>query len=188
MTGTSTLNGLVITNNSFTSNSQSTFTKVPTLAHVFAPAWPLGTSNASDGTIYINPASSVADGNLISAAVGGAIKFLVDTEGDIYANNLILAGSTTSGATTIAGNLTVQDNTVLGDAATDLIKSDPLFLREVSNFFMDSRNSFAGGRGAVIDNNGDFARIENLLAFHLAEGVNCYAGSAVLADHEIKIS
>ncbi|HBB49602.1 TPA: hypothetical protein DEQ22_01620 [Candidatus Nomurabacteria bacterium] len=119
--GTTTLNGLVITNDTLTSNAQSTFTKVPTLAHIFDPNWPDGTSNASDGTIYINPASSVADGNLISAAVGDAIQFLVDAEGDIYANNLILSGSTTTGATTIAGNLTVQDNTTLGDAPTDAI-------------------------------------------------------------------
>ncbi len=121
VSGTSTLNGLVITNSLLTSNAQSTFTKVPTLAHVFTPSWPLGTSNASDGTVYINPASSIADGNLLSAAVGGSIKFLVDSEGDIYGNNLILTGSTSQGATTIAGNLTVQDNTTLGDAVTDSV-------------------------------------------------------------------
>ncbi len=121
VTGTTTLNGLTITNSVLTSNAQSTFTKVPTLAHVFAPSWPSGTSNASDGTIYINPASSIADGNLISAAVGGTIKFLVDAEGDVYAGNLILSGSTSTGATTIAGNLTVQDNTTFGDAITDTV-------------------------------------------------------------------
>src|SRR3990167_2119280 len=82
--GTSTLNGLTITNSLLTSNAQATFTKVPTLAHVFDPSWPSGTSNGADGTIYINPASSVADGNLLSAAVGNTIKFLVDAEGDIY--------------------------------------------------------------------------------------------------------
>ncbi len=119
--GTTTLNGLVITNSLLTSNAQSTFTKVPTLAHSFVPSWPSGTSNAADGTVYINPASSIADGNLLSAAVGGSIKFLVDSEGDIYGNNLILTGSTTTGATTISGNLTVQDNTVLGDAGTDTV-------------------------------------------------------------------
>ena len=117
--GTSTLNGLTITNSLLTSNAQATFTKVPTLAHVFDPSWPSGTSNGADGTIYINPASSVADGNLLSAAVGNTIKFLVDAEGDIYGGSLILTGSTTTGATTIAGNLTIQDNTTLGDATTD---------------------------------------------------------------------
>ena len=121
VTGTTTLNGLVITNSVLTSAAQSTFTKVPTLAHVFTPSWPSGTSNGSDGSIYINPASSIADGNLISAAVGGTIKFLVDAEGDVYAGNLILSGSTTTGATTIAGNLTVQDNVTFGDATTDTV-------------------------------------------------------------------
>ncbi len=119
--GTTTLNGLVITNNSFTSNSQATFTKVPTLAHSFTPSWPAGTSNGEDGTVYINPGSSVGDGNLLVAAVGGVAQFVVDAEGDVYANNLILSGSTSTGATTIAGNLTVQDSTVLGDASADTI-------------------------------------------------------------------
>ncbi|MBI2356208.1 MAG: helix-turn-helix domain-containing protein, partial [Candidatus Doudnabacteria bacterium] len=121
VSGTTTLNGLTITNSTFTATAQSTFTKVPTLAHVFSPSWPSGTSNASDGTVYINPASSIADGNLISAAVGGTIKFLVDAEGDVYGGNLILTGSTSSGSTTIAGNLTVQDSTTFGDASTDTV-------------------------------------------------------------------
>jgi hypothetical protein len=120
VSGNTTLNGLVLANDVFTSTAQSTFTKVPTLAHVFSP-WPSGTSNGDDGTIYINPSSSIADGNLISAAVGGNIKFLVDAEGDIYGGNLILSGSTSQGETTIAGNLTVQDNTVFGDASSDTV-------------------------------------------------------------------
>lgn len=95
-------------------------TRIPTLAHVFAPSWPSGTSNASDATIYINPASAAPDTNIFAAAVGGAVKFLVDAEGDVYANNLVLTGSTSQGATTIAGNLTVQDSSTLGDASSDL--------------------------------------------------------------------
>ena len=42
-------------------------------------------------------------------------------EGDVYGNNLILAGSTSTGATTIGRNLIVQDNTTLGDAVSDTI-------------------------------------------------------------------
>ncbi|MBI4276654.1 hypothetical protein HY629_02320 [Candidatus Uhrbacteria bacterium] len=94
--------------------------KAPSTAHVFS-AWPTGTSGVSDASLYINPASATADANLIGAAVAGTVKFLVDAEGDVYANNLILSGSTSSGATTIAGNLTVQDSTTFGDAATDTI-------------------------------------------------------------------
>ncbi|MBI2355862.1 MAG: hypothetical protein HYV13_01480, partial [Candidatus Doudnabacteria bacterium] len=120
VSGTTTLNGLTITNSTFTATAQSTFTKVPTLPHVFT-SFPAGTSNASDGTIYINPASSIADGNLISAAVGGTIKFLVDSEGDIYGNSLVLTGTTTQGTTQITANLTVQDSTTLGDASTDTV-------------------------------------------------------------------
>ncbi len=118
--GITTLNGLVIANDSITSNAQATFTKIPTLAHMFVPSWPAGTSNGADGTVYINPASSVGDGNLLVAAVGGAAQFVVDAEGDVYANNLILSGSTSTGATTISGNLVVQDNTTLGDALSDI--------------------------------------------------------------------
>jgi len=95
-------------------------TKTPTLAHTFT-TWPAGTSNVSNSSFYVNPATATADSNLIGAAVNGSVKFLVDAEGDIYGNNLILAGSTSTGATTIAGNLTVQDNTTLGDASTDTI-------------------------------------------------------------------
>ncbi len=121
VTGTTTLNGLVITNSTLTSNAQSTFTKAPTLGHSFLPSWPSGTSNGADATVYINPATSVGDGNLLVAAVGGVAQFVVDAEGDVYGKNLILSGSTTTGATTIAGNLVVQDNTTLGDALTDIV-------------------------------------------------------------------
>ncbi len=144
--GDTTLNGLTVTNNTLTSNAQATFTKAPTLAHVFVPSWPTGTSNAADGTIYINPASSVADGNLISAAVNGSIQFLVDAEGDIYGNNLVLSGSTTTGATTIAGNLTVQDSTQLGDAPTDQINVVGKF---ISNLSPNVDNTYDLGTSAL---------------------------------------
>ena len=120
VTGDSRVNGNFTVGGDTTTIGQLLSTRIPTLAHVFAPAWPLGTSNASDATIYINPASAGADTNIFAAAVNGAVKFLVDAEGDVYANNLVLAGSTSQGATTIAGNLTVQDNATFGDASTDI--------------------------------------------------------------------
>ena len=57
---------------------------------------------------------------MLGVAVGGSVKFLVDAEGDVYANNLILQGSTTSASTTI-GTLNVTDNSTLGDAGTDTV-------------------------------------------------------------------
>ncbi len=101
-------------------NGQGIFTRVPTLAHAFAPSWPLGVSNVADATLYINPASSVASGNLIGAAINGTVKFIVDADGNVYANNMILNGSVTSGATTVS-SLSVLDNTILGDAGVDTI-------------------------------------------------------------------
>ncbi len=122
---------------SVSSTGQFTATRAPTAAHIFAP-WPSGTSNVSDSTLYINPASSVADGNLLGAAVNGSVKFVVDAEGDVYANNLILSGSTSTGATTIAGNLTVQDNTQLGDASTDTIT----FIGQINSNVVPAINNF----------------------------------------------
>ncbi|MFA4917492.1 MAG: hypothetical protein WC560_12600, partial [Syntrophales bacterium] len=110
----------IASTNDFTVHSQAIFTRVPTLAHVFS-AWPTGTSNVANSSLYINPASATADSNLLGLAINGTPKFIVDAEGDVYANNIILAGSVSSGATTIGGNLIVQDNTTLGDAGTDTV-------------------------------------------------------------------
>lgn len=114
---TPTLNNSTFSN--FTSTGTSLFTHTPTLAHTFS-SWPLGTSNIADSTIYINPSTATADSNLLGLAVSGIAKFIVDAEGDIYANNLILQGSTSSASSTIA-TLNVTDNTTLGDAPTDII-------------------------------------------------------------------
>ncbi|MBK5215190.1 MAG: tail fiber domain-containing protein [Candidatus Pacebacteria bacterium] len=113
-----TINDATLVN--FTSTGNALFTKVPTLAHAFDPSWPSDISNVSNSSLYINPASSVLDGNLLGLAVGGVVKFLVDTEGDIYGNSLILTGSVTQGNTTVE-NLTVGGNIILGDASTDTL-------------------------------------------------------------------
>ncbi|MBF8281028.1 MAG: Peptidase S74 protein, partial [Candidatus Magasanikbacteria bacterium] len=102
---------------------QGQFLRPPVAGHNFS-SWPAGTSNVSDATLYVNPASSIGDGNLIGVAVGGTVKFLVDAEGDIYGGNLILSGTSSLGTTTIAGNLVVQDNITLGDATS----TDQLYL------------------------------------------------------------
>ncbi|PIP24904.1 MAG: hypothetical protein COX34_01660, partial [Candidatus Nealsonbacteria bacterium CG23_combo_of_CG06-09_8_20_14_all_36_12] len=53
----------------------------PTLAHTFV-AWSPGVadSNVANATLYINPATAVADSNLLGLAVNGSVKFLVDAE------------------------------------------------------------------------------------------------------------
>ncbi len=91
----------------------------PTLAH--SGTWPSFT-NTNDSTLYINPSSPIADGNVIAYVSGSSPKFVVDAEGDIYGNNLILQGSTSTGTTTIAGDLSVEGNSTFGDASTDKIK------------------------------------------------------------------
>src|SRR3989344_3516617 len=119
--GTLTVDGIVnFGGGSITPSGQFVLTHVPTLPHNYT-SFPAGTSNVADSTVYINPASSVGDGNLFSAAVGGVVKFQVDSEGDIFGKNLILTGTTSLGSTDIAGTLVVQGNTTLGDAASDTL-------------------------------------------------------------------
>ncbi|MDO8716106.1 MAG: hypothetical protein Q7J73_04790, partial [Dehalococcoidales bacterium] len=107
---------------------QLTLTRNPTLAHT--GTWAIGSStwNASDATIYANPASPTADSNIFALAKAGSVQFAVDAEGDIYGNNLILTGSTSTGSTTVIGNLTVEGNTQLGDATTDTLTIYPATL------------------------------------------------------------
>ena len=109
-----------------TSTATSTFaggvlvTRIPSVPHTFSP-WAIGTADSAlyDASLVINPASATADSNLISAAVGGSIKFLVDAEGDIFANNLTSIGEVTLAETT-ASTFTVEGNTTLGDAISDV--------------------------------------------------------------------
>jgi len=91
-------------------------TRAPVLAHT--GTWPSFT-NTFNSTLYINPTSPVADGNIIAYVSGTDPKFVVDAEGDIYGNNLILTGSTTLGTTTVEGDLIIEGNTNIGDASTD---------------------------------------------------------------------
>ena len=111
--------------NATSTSATSTFagplltTRAPTLPHTFA-SWIIGASDASqfDASLVINPASAVADSNLISASVNGAVRFLVDAEGDLFANNLTSVGAVTL-STTTASTFAVEGNTTLGDAITD---------------------------------------------------------------------
>ena len=90
----------------------------PTLAHSFG-SWSVGASGANPlgASFIINPSSAAADSNLLSLSVGGSAKFLVDAEGDVFANAVTVVGGTTL-STTTASTFTVENNTTLGDATT----------------------------------------------------------------------
>ncbi len=118
VSGDSTVGGELAVTGSGSFGGQIRTTWSPT-AHT--GSWPTfnGVSYAS---LYINPSTSVSDGALISAGFGDASKFVVDAEGDVFANNLTLTGTTVQATTDITGNLTVEGNTTLGDAASDTIR------------------------------------------------------------------
>ncbi len=90
----------------------------PTLAHSFG-SWSVGASgaNPSGASLIINPSSATSDSNLLSLSVNGSAKFLVDAEGDVFANAVTVVGGTTL-STTTAATFTVENNTVLGDSTT----------------------------------------------------------------------
>ena len=93
-------------------------TYVPPNAHTF-PAWSIGASgsNVTSASLVINPASASSDTNLLGVAVNGAVRFLVDAEGDVFANSLPSVGGETLSTTTIATR-TVEKNSTLGEATT----------------------------------------------------------------------
>ncbi len=107
------------TNATSTFNGALLAARAPTVAHTFA-AWTTGASNSAwwDAALVVNPASATGDSNLISAAVNGSVKFLVDAEGDVFVNNLTSVGSVTL-STTSASSFNVEGNTVLGDSISD---------------------------------------------------------------------
>jgi len=109
-------------------SGKAIFSKAPTQAHT--GAWAIGslTWNQDDAPIYINPVTATADSNLLGLAVNNSVKFAIDAEGDIYGNNLILEGSSSIGTTTIAGDLSVEGNTIIGDATTDTLTINPATL------------------------------------------------------------
>ncbi|MCE9541112.1 hypothetical protein K8R03_00960, partial [Candidatus Kaiserbacteria bacterium] len=95
-------------------------TRAPTVPHTFA-SWAIGAADANpfDASFVINPASAAGDSNLLAAAVGGSVKFLVDAEGDVFVNNLTSVGSVTL-STTTASSFTVEGDAVFGDSISDV--------------------------------------------------------------------
>ncbi len=92
---------------------------VPTIAHTFS-SWSSGVSgsNPLNASFLINPATAGADTNLLALAVGDSAKFLIDAEGDVFANSLTAVGGVTL-STTTASTFSVENNTTLGDSITD---------------------------------------------------------------------
>ncbi|MDP3784669.1 MAG: hypothetical protein Q8R12_01160, partial [bacterium] len=103
-------------NSTTTLTEQLLVTKSPTVAHSFG-TWSVGVANSAvtDAVVVINPASATADTNLFGAAVGGAVKFLIDADGDVFANGLTTVGGTTLASTT-ASTFTVENQFIMGDA------------------------------------------------------------------------
>ncbi|MDP3727010.1 MAG: hypothetical protein Q8R35_00005, partial [bacterium] len=119
ITGILTANSSALTiSSTSTVTTQFTVTRGAVTPHTFA-SWATGVADSAvtDATLLVNPASAVSDSNLFGIAIAGSPRFLVDAEGDIYARNLILEGGTTQATTTLSGNLSVEGNAALGDAA-----------------------------------------------------------------------
>lgn len=98
-----------------------TITKSPSTAHSFA-VWDTNAANSAvlNSSLLINPSLVTADTNMIGIAVGGNVKFLVDSEGDVFVNSLTATGTVTQALTNIS-TLIVENNTTLGDAISDLM-------------------------------------------------------------------
>ncbi|HEY4527697.1 MAG TPA: hypothetical protein VJL09_01500, partial [Candidatus Paceibacterota bacterium] len=96
-----------------TASNQLAATAAPASPHTFG-TWAIDTagSNVTNSSLLVNPASSVADGNLFGIAVAGGVKFLVDAEGDVFANGLTTIGGTTLASTT-ASTFTVENSFIM---------------------------------------------------------------------------
>ena len=100
---------------------KTVFSYVPTLPHEFS-AWAIGAAGSSvlNAPLVINPGSAAADTNLIGLAVANSPRFLVDAEGDIFANSITTTGGSVL-ATTTASNFAVENNFTSGDAVGDVL-------------------------------------------------------------------
>ncbi len=119
VTGALSVNAGVLTiSSTSTVTTQLAITRGAVTPHTFA-SWATGVANSAvtDSALLLNPASAVSDSNLFGIAIAGSPRFLIDAEGDIYGRNLILEGGTTQATTTLSGNLLVEGNAALGDAA-----------------------------------------------------------------------
>ncbi|MBI2048069.1 MAG: hypothetical protein HYT27_02925, partial [Parcubacteria group bacterium] len=91
---------------------------VPPNAHTFS-TWEIDVTNANATTssFVINPTSAGSDTNLFGIAVNDNVKFLIDAEGDVFANSVTAVGGTTL-STTTASTFTVESTSTFGDSTT----------------------------------------------------------------------
>lgn len=122
LTATGVITGpyFIATSTSATSTiaGQLVLNSIPTMAHTFA-AWAIGVANANanNASLYLNPASAAADTNILGVAVNGSVKFMIDAEGDVFANSITSTGGETLSTTSIS-TLTVENNSTMGDSTT----------------------------------------------------------------------
>ncbi|MEK7614728.1 MAG: hypothetical protein AAB428_03625, partial [Patescibacteria group bacterium] len=117
--GTTTLTNLTVSNTSTSTFAGRLLLSLsPTIAHTFS-SWTSGASDANPlgASLVINPASATTDSNLLSLSVNNSAKFLIDAEGDVFANSLTAVGGVTL-STTTASTFSVEGTTTLGDATT----------------------------------------------------------------------
>jgi hypothetical protein len=77
-----------------TSTSSSEYIPISDLYGNFDYVGMSTSSNIYDAVVYVNPTSTVTNGALFTTAVGGASRFRVDGEGDVYVLGGIFASST----------------------------------------------------------------------------------------------
>ena len=138
-----------------TASNQLAATAAPASPHTFG-TWAIDTagSNVTNSSLLVNPASSVADGNLFGIAVAGGVKFLVDAEGDVFANGLTTIGGTTLASTT-ASTFTVENSFIMGDAANN----DAHIVRgRISHFATTTDAAYAMWNS---DSSGDLLRLQD---------------------------
>ncbi|MDP3762540.1 MAG: hypothetical protein Q8Q97_00515, partial [bacterium] len=137
-----------------TATNQFAATAAPASPHTFS-SWAIDTagSNVTNSSLLVNPSSSISDGNLFGIAVNGGVKFLVDAEGDVFANGLTTIGGTTLASTT-ASTFTVENQFIMGDAAN----SDTHIIRgQVSHFATTTGAAYTMWNSTV---SGDLLRLQ----------------------------
>lgn len=138
----------------------------------------------NQGVMYINPANANPTDTLLGLGVAGNQKLRVDASGNVYANNIILNGSVTSGDTT-ASNLTVISNTTLGTDATNTTT-----VNSTSNFnapvTITAANPFTVGTGTTtLGGNLSLVGTANLQGNTVIGGTLTVAGATSLASLDV---
>lgn len=156
--------------------SQLLLSRIPDTPHTFA-SWATGAANSQvqNSSFYINPASAIGDTNLFGAAVSDSVKFLIDAEGDVFANSITLAGGSSLSTTTIS-TLTVENSANLGDAPN----ADSHIIKGIVNLYATSSSPvlsiWNSSSGDLLSLSGGATAPENYLT--LTSGGNLGLGTS----------